>query len=217
MRENMLIRKDQWSILWVNVFLILYFSTLSWAGQNYEFVFYCGVVLVAFLMFLFTNKRVGYSNTVLWGLTFWAFLHMAGGNFSYNGVRWYNQILVPLSESYPILRYDQIVHMVGFGVLVFLVYELIKPLMKPTVSRWWMFSFILVMASCGVGALNEIVEFFATIILPETGVGDYMNNSLDLVANLIGAVVAVLFLRWRLVQGKLTPEKPPLRSFRHEQ
>jgi len=44
--------------------------------------------------------------------------------------------------------------------------------------------------------LNEIVEFFATVILPETGVGGYINTSLDLVFNLLGALIAMGFIYW---------------------
>jgi hypothetical protein len=49
-------------------------------------------------------------------------------------------------------------------------------------------------AGMGLGALNEIVEFIAVLTLPETGVGGYVNTSLDLTANTIGAA---FFLTWR--------------------
>ena len=34
----------------------------------------------------------------------------------------------------------------------------------------------------------------ATVIIPETGVGAYVNNSLDLVSNLVGAIGAMIYL-----------------------
>ena len=56
-------------------------------------------------------------------------------------------------------------------------------------------SIVIAMAGLGVGGLNEIIEFIATVVMPETGVGGYMNTALDLVADLVGAVLAVIFLR----------------------
>lgn len=50
------------------------------------------------------------------------------------------------------------------------------------------------MAGLGVGALNEIIEFFATVVVPETGVGGYENTALDLVADLIGALSATTLI-----------------------
>jgi len=52
------------------------------------------------------------------------------------------------------------------------------------------------MAGLGVGALNEIIEFIIAQIVPETGVGGYLNTSLDLVSNLIGAILAMLYIKY---------------------
>jgi hypothetical protein len=52
-------------------------------------------------------------------------------------------------------------------------------------------------AGMGFGALNEVVEFIATLTMPETNVGGYQNTGWDLVANLAGSIVAVLLIRAR--------------------
>jgi hypothetical protein len=41
-----------------------------------------------------------------------------------------------------------------------------------------------------LGTLGEIVEFIGTLMISQTIVGDYANNAGDLVANLIGAIMA---------------------------
>jgi len=46
----------------------------------------------------------------------------------------------------------------------------------------------------GLGALNEVVEFAATLLVPETNVGGYLNTGWDLVANAIGAATAALII-----------------------
>jgi hypothetical protein len=42
--------------------------------------------------------------------------------------------------------------------------------------------------------LNEIVEFAATLLVPETNVGGYLNTGWDLVANATGATTAALVI-----------------------
>jgi uncharacterized membrane protein YjdF len=86
---------------------------------------------------------------------------------------------------------------VGFGVATFVMYLLIKPLLIDNIKGWTALSIVVVMAGLGVGALNEIVEFAATVLVPETGVGGYINTSLDLVADLVGAIGALIFIRVR--------------------
>ena len=49
-------------------------------------------------------------------------------------------------------------------------------------------------AGMGFGALNEIVEFMATLTLTETNVGGYENTGWDLVANMIGSIVAATII-----------------------
>jgi hypothetical protein len=45
-------------------------------------------------------------------------------------------------------------------------------------------------ASMGFGGLNEVIEFFLTLTLPETNIGGYMNTGWDLVSNLVGVTLA---------------------------
>jgi hypothetical protein len=54
--------------------------------------------------------------------------------------------------------------------------------------------FLAIAAGLGFGALNEVVEFFVTLMVPESNVGGYVNTGWDLVANLIGATVTGLLL-----------------------
>ncbi|MBF8270366.1 MAG: hypothetical protein HW386_2075 [Gammaproteobacteria bacterium] len=128
---------------------------------------------------------------------------MAGGGLHFGGKLIYEVILIPIvGEPYYILKYDQFVHIVGFGTATLVMYYLLKPLLRTDLKQWSALSVVVVMAGLGVGALNEIVEFLATVLVPETGVGGYVNSSLDLVADLIGALVAMLYIR---ILEKATP------------
>lgn len=194
-KDSMLIKKGQWPILIINTLAIIGFTLFFVFRQNYEFVVYIGVIIFFLLVVLLTNSRVNYPNTVLWGLTVWALLHMCGGSLYIGEKRLYEFMLLNLvGEPYPIFKYDQFVHIIGFGVATLAMYYLLKPLLKPDNNKWIALSIIVVMAGLGVGALNEIIEFFATVIVPKTGVGGYINSSLDLVSDLIGAIGAMTYL-----------------------
>lgn len=104
-----------------------------------------------------------------------------------------------VGEPYLIFKYDQFVHIVGFAGATLAMYFLIKPLLKDG-HPWISLSVVVIMAGLGVGALNEIVEFFVSEIVGETGVGGYINTSLDLVSDLVGAFIAMMtiFLKEKL-------------------
>lgn len=119
---------------------------------------------------------------------------MAGGGISIKGDVLYKLILIPVTEN--IFRYDQFVHIIGFGVATLIMFELLKPKLIP-IKYWTAISIVVVMAGLGIGAVNEIVEYIATLFVPETGVGGYDNTLLDLVSDLIGALFALLAIRCR--------------------
>jgi len=43
----------------------------------------------------------------------------------------------------------------------------------------------------GLGALNEVIEFMAVLLVPATNVGGYVNTGWDLVSNTAGAAIAL--------------------------
>lgn len=189
-----MLKKGQKLILIINLIGIFVFTLLFLSRQNYEFLIYIAVIIFFLLLILLTNEKVNYPNIVLWGLTVWAFLHMSGGGIYVRGKKLYELILIPLiGDPYYILKYDQFVHMVGFGIAALAMYYLLKSRLKKN-NQWVAVSVVIIMAGLGVGALNEILEFIATVITPETGVGGYINTSLDLVFNLIGAILAMAFI-----------------------
>ena len=195
------LKKGQGAIFIANLIYLLIALFVFSSRRNYEFVTYVGVVVFFSIVILLTNKKVNYPNVVLWGLTLWGMLHMAGGGLLLKGgtMRLYELILIPLSENYEIFKYDQFVHIIGFGVSTLLMFSLLKSRLKS--MEGFSFWLVIVMAGLGVGAVNEIIEFGVTVIVPETGVGGYNNTSLDLVADLIGAVIAVVYIKTR--KGKI--------------
>ncbi|MAF79742.1 hypothetical protein CL629_01545 [bacterium] len=193
------IRKELLPLLYVNLAVIGVFSVLFFQRKNYEFLIYEGVVVFFFLLIIYSDKKVQYPLDVLWGLSFWSLMHMAGGGIFIKGVKLYEMMILPLSSEYSILRYDQVVHIIGFGVATYLMYILLRPLLDMEKITWVRLGIVVVMAGLGVGALNEIIEFSLVVILPETGVGGYINTSLDLVADLVGALLALWYIKFRKI------------------
>jgi uncharacterized membrane protein YjdF len=172
------------------------------ATGNREFVFYIVVMFVLLAAVAAVHRRVRLSSTALWGLSLWGLAHMAGG-------------MVPVPASWPIngehrvlyswwlipnlLKYDQIVHAFGFGVTTLVCWEGLRSLLidagRPDPGSGLGSLTLCAAAGMGFGALNEVVEFIATLLVPETNVGGYINTGWDLVSNLCGVVLAALAIR----------------------
>jgi hypothetical protein len=146
----------------------------------YAIVVTGGALLVARI-----NQRVGLTTGTLWGLAAWATGHMAGGTIQLDGDRvLYNAWLLP----HHALRYDQAVHFVGFGFATYVCAQALARWLAPGAPRFGV-GVMVALAGLGVGAANEIFEFFTTLLIKNTNVGGYQNTGWDLVADLAGAIV----------------------------
>ncbi len=196
---NSKIRPVHIILLIINIALLVAFGTAFTLRKNYEFIIYVGVIIVCLAVIAVTFFKVRYSIPTLIGLTIWSAMHLSGGTFHINGTLLYELILIPLSQKYPILRYDQLVHTWGFAVATLTMFDVLRPLLIPTKSgqHYIALSIVVIMAGLGVGAFNEIVEALVAATVPESGVGDYVNTALDLIADLLGAILAIAFINLR--------------------
>lgn len=193
----MLLTRRELAILLVNLVYVPIFAVMAARGENYEFLLYVVVIVMIGAWLVAKQRRVKFSARILWGLTVWGFLHMAGGNIHIGDTVLYGQMIVTLVPSYDILRYDQVVHMFGFAVATCVCYHVLKPYLREGIERVGTLLLLVVLMGSGLGAINEIIEFIATVVMPETNVGGYNNTALDLCSNLVGGLIAVCYLRWR--------------------
>lgn len=182
------IEKHVRPIMWFNLFYITLLGLYAVRQKNYEFLFYVAIVIFFFLLLIKKYKKIGLSKGSLWRLSIWGLLHMMGGNIPVDGSVLYNLQLIPV-----ILKYDQLVHAFGFGTTAIVGWELLKPYLNHK-RNWTTLLILVVMIAMGAGALNEVIEFIATVLIPETNVGGYVNTALDLVFNLIGAIIAAMWI-----------------------
>ena len=163
--------------------------------DSYQVIGILGITAIYGSLLYFTRKRASFSKLLYFSFFLWGFLHFLASGLSINGQVLYGIVVLPISEVLSILRFDQIIHIVGFGATTLFVYELIES--KLTNIDKFSLGFVIAMAGLGIGASNEILEFIVSFFVPSNKVGGYVNNSLDLVADLLGAllVLPIIFSR----------------------
>jgi len=162
--------------------------------QNYEFLLYAITVVILIIILYKTDQYFNYKQLGLWLFNIWLVLHVLGGLASYQGVRLYDLILLNLvGDPYHILKYDQFVHFYCYVVMSILMWSMVQKIMKQNASSA-VVCVITILAASSLGAINEIIEFFAFVMLGTEGVGGYINTAIDLVANFLGAVTGTLYM-----------------------
>ncbi len=189
-----------WPVASFTVLYILAAVVGALVNGNREFLVYIAVMLLLIGLVWKVHRTVVLSSGALWGLSIWGCAHMAGG-------------LLPLPVHWPVntetpvlynlwlipgwLKYDQLVHAYGFGITTWVCWQGLRTaLMNRTGHAVPTPGLMILVAAAGMGfgAMNEVIEFGATLLLPETNVGGYLNTCLDMVANFIGATVAAVLI-----------------------
>jgi hypothetical protein len=191
--------RGEWGVIGFTGAYLLVSIVAACVVRNFEFLFYIAVMLVMVEVVRSIHHRISLSVGVLWGLSLWGFAHMAGGlvpvpsTWPVNGESYvlYSLWLVP-----GVLKYDHVVHAYGFGVTTVVCWEGLCALLGRVKSSRPSFGMLLlcVAAGMGFGALNEVIEFAATLLVPETNVGGYFNTGWDMVANLVGTMGAAVLI-----------------------
>ena len=193
------IEKKHIPLLVCNSLVIVFFSLQFISDRNYEFLSYVVSVIAFAGIITYTHQHVKYSMFLLSLLSFGILIHLGWGGITINGQALYNSMIFPISGTYSLIRYDQLAHAYGFFTATILSYELIQYQFKNITLNFWMLV-IIAMAACGFWALNEIVEFIVDQSVPTSWVGWYINTSVDLVVNLIGSILWVVFIKLFLEQ-----------------
>lgn len=181
-----------------NLSYILATFAASILFNNIEFIYYAVIVIFLGVLFLISHAKVHYPKWIMWGMTMWGFFHLIGG-------------LVPPPPGWPIsgdinvlysmwfvpgyIRYDHVIHAYGFGLVTLIVWHGLKVISKGKLKPTFGVLLTCATAAMGFGSLNEIIEFIINVSVPGTNVGGYINNSLDLIANATGAVLAATIIK----------------------
>ena len=167
----------------VNAAFLIGTTLYAYAVAEPEFGLYAVTILGLATLGWWLLRRYDYPIWLLVLVQIGIVAHFAGG-FLYpsDGISLYNHYFAGI-------RYDKFVHfynsMVAAIVLSYIFREagLVMGAFEP---------FVVVMVTLGLGAFIEIIEYFAVLTIPNTGVGDYANNIQDLIVNLLGGLTGVL-------------------------
>ena len=146
------------------------------------------------------HRQIKLTQASLWALSAWGLAHMLGGLMAVPDawpVHGEQRVLYSLWLVPGYLKYDQVVHAFGFGVTTWVCWQGLTAAcesrgaaLRPTLGLM----VLVAAAGMGFGAMNEVVEFAATLLVPETNVGGYFNTGWDLVANLVGVIAAAALI-----------------------
>lgn len=189
-------RKDQLPILYANVVVLGIFTYIFASRRDYEFLGYILVIILVIIFINASNKRANFSNALSWILSIWGWLHLAGSAVYLNGIKLYEIILIPIYRPYGIFRYDHLVHSIGMIAATIGLHYIFTGILKPEITKnWKAMTLLLIACGLGIGVGNEIIEFVISRIVVNNGVGDYINTSLDQLANLLGIFIAIIYIR----------------------
>jgi hypothetical protein len=138
------------------------------------------------------HLRIRFSVGVLAALSVWGFVHMAGGVVPSPADP--ERVLYAWRPIAALPRYDQFVHAYGFGVATLACWQGLRRSLRRDLTPSIGLCFLCALMGMGLGAINEIVEFIATHLDSEHGVGGYENTAWDLVANAAGAGLAAILI-----------------------
>ena len=127
-----------------------------------------------------------------------AALHLGGGL-----IRVGNGVLYNATPGPELLRYDHVGHGLGTFVGALLVWELLVRDSFAVTRRTGLVT-LTTLAALGLGAVNETVEYLATLLRGGTHVGGYTNTGWDLVTNLLAGTLAGIVIHRR--RGRVAAE-----------
>jgi len=157
------------------------FIAFRGAVNLHEFFLYAASILGAIFLAWICFRTLRMSSTVLMLIQAGILLHFAGGLIEIDGTRLYDHFFLGV-------RYDKYVHLANSFVGMFATTEVFR---KIDISISGLVLLIAVFVVLGVGAIIEILEYVVSLTVANHGVGNYANNMQDLIANLLGSILAV--------------------------
>jgi len=154
------------------------------------------VVLVGAVILWFRRSPI--PDVLAIALAVNAIVHLAGGLVVLDGEVLYDFSIGSAALDTHLLQYDHFAHAYGSFVATLTIWVLLVP---PDIKAWGRRNMVALclLASLGIGAINEAIEFVATLAHNGAHVGGYTNTGWDLLSNATGAVLAAVVLAtwWR--------------------
>ena len=168
---------------------VVAFSAFALVRGDHRVWAYLVVTSVLVTTTIVVDRRVRFSPPVLGVLCGAIVLHLSGGLLPGPGEAiLYDQWLVP-----GVLKYDQLVHFANCAALALACFVVVRRWLRPGVGVAGP-AFAAAAMACGLGAVNEVFEYLASLLFHDLDVGGYDNTGWDLVFNLAGALTMATWL-----------------------
>lgn len=148
---------------------------------------YLQVVVGLVVITMLADRAAHFSRAMVAALTSVAVVHLVGG------------LMTPIGDAPTfyetwiidgVVKFDQLAHMYGSAVLTFACAHLAIGLLKPARRDGIGLAVVAGLMACGLGALNELIEFWFGLNNTNLHAGGLENTGWDLAFNLGGGVIA---------------------------
>lgn len=188
-----MLTKNHWLVIGFSALYLIAGSFYFARDFNLEFIIYVAVIVVIFAGVFSTLRWTKFPVWMLWLLSFWGLMHVAGGAVeTTDGVLFAYKIypFLDLGGDFYILKYDQVVHGYLYGLVALMAHHALRVPLKVQ-GHGFLVALFAIMAAVGISAMNEIMEFLIAVSIEDNGVGGYENAMIDLIFNFGGAVIAL--------------------------
>jgi len=176
------------SLFFLMMCTFVYYDQYRSSVNLHEYFIYASLILVMTFLAWYRYKHVEIKLSLLVLIELGILLHFSGGLLEINEQRLYE-------VNFYQIGFDKYVHFINSMIATFTTLYVLAKRGLPC-NNFTMLVAILIVS--GLGGIVEIIEFSITLLVENHGVGNYHNNMMDLVANLLGACTAILVFKYRL-------------------
>ncbi len=173
------------------VLAVVFYSALAASrGDGSRVRAYLQVLAVLVALMMWADRAAKFSRPMVVAMVSSLIVHLTGGLMTPVGgaPTFYETWLITR-----VLKFDQLAHLWGTAVLTYACWHVAVGLLEPR-RRGAGLALVAGLMACGLGALNELVEFLFGLHNPDFHAGGLANTGWDLAFNLAGAVVAAVLL-----------------------
>jgi hypothetical protein len=164
----------------------------AFARGDHRVYAYLAVAALLLASGALVDRRVQFEPAVLGLLGASLVLHLCGGLLP--GLD--QKILYDQWILTGVLKVDQLVHFVSSAALTIACWSIIRRWLRADLAPAGP-AFVAALMACGFGAINELFEFLASLLLHDLDVGGQDNTGWDLAFNLAGAIAVATWLSLR--------------------
>lgn len=185
-----LLRRNREAFIALGVAAAFFAALAVSRGDGVRVRAYFQVVIGLVLLMAWADRSAKFSRPMVAAMVSSLIVHLVGGLMTPVGdaPTFYETWLVDR-----VLKFDQLAHLYGTAVLTYACWHVAIGLLAPR-RRGAGLAIVAGLMACGLGALNELVEFFFGLNNPEFHAGGMANTGWDLAFNLGGAVIALVLL-----------------------